>query len=114
MLSTSIENLRPVHEKFKRICEKVLSECDTDVGPLKMQIAAIEASWNNMVQHYEIKLQQATVVEKPSCSFFDKETAFSEWLTEAEARLESLDEVPSTLRRANEQAKQVEVRLMLL
>ena len=106
---SSISNLRPVHEKFKSICEKVLSKGEKDIVPLKMQISEIEALWNNMAQNFEIKSRQVAVIEKPSCDFFNKETAFVEFLTEAETKLGALDKVPSTLKDAEKQTKEVKV-----
>ena len=108
-LGSNISNLRPVHEKFKSICEKVLSEGERDIAPLKMQISEIEALWNNMIQHFEIKSQQLAVIEKPSCAFFNKEAAFVEFLTDAEAKMDALNKVPSTLKDAEKQTMEVKV-----
>ena len=107
---SSISNLRPVHETFKSICAKVLAESETEAAPLKLQISEIEASWNNMVQNCEIKSHQAAAIERPSSAFYDKNWAFADFLTDAEARMDMLGNVPSTLKEAEQKAKDVKVR----
>ena len=98
-----------MHEKFKSICEKVLAESQEDIVPLKMQISETEAFWNNMIQNYEVKCQQAAAIEKPSVGFYDKEVAFVEFLLESEAKLDALVKVPSTLKEAEKETMEVKV-----
>ena len=88
----------------------MLAESKTEAAPLKLQISEIEASWNNMVQIYEVKSRQAAAIERPSCAFYDKDSAFVDFLTDAEARMDVLGNVPSTHTEAEQQTKDVKVR----
>ena len=95
---------------FQSACANVLNEEGVDLAPLKSQIANIETSWDELVKNYEIKSKKGSVVERSSHSFHDRETSFSEWLTEAESQVESLSSVPIDLKEAENNAKQVKVK----
>ena len=89
-------------------------EQDFDAHQMELHISTIENSWNSLNRKCNERKVKAENVSPPSNLFYDVHHKFSEWLNDAEKRLECLKRVPKDLKDAKTLVADLEVIFILL